>query len=66
MKHCPRCHKLTLRDDNDFNSISYHGDMIYICTDCGDEESYIEAGLLLPGEAERAFIRMIEARKAAE
>jgi len=66
MKHCPRCHKLTLRDDNDLNSISHHSDKTYICNDCGDDESFIEAGLLLPDKNERAFVRMIYARKGAK
>ena len=57
MKECPRCHKLTMRDDMLLCSRSRRDGRTYICKDCGDEEAEIDLGVLKPSNAELEFVR---------
>ena len=62
MKHCPRCHLPKLEDDENLNALSHRDNKTFICFECGDDESFIDAGLQVPDENELAFVRMLRAR----
>ena len=57
MKECPRCHQRTMRENKIRNSVSRRDGKTYICPGCGNEEAFIDAGLLKPGRAELEFIK---------
>ncbi len=59
MKTCPRCHQKTLEDDEQLNSLSHRDNKTYICNPCGDEESLIDLGELVPGDAEKRFVAQL-------
>jgi len=56
MKQCPRCKKLKMEDEQILNSLSHRDGKTYICNDCGEVESLINAGLVSPGETEKRFV----------
>lgn len=56
MKECPRCHKMTMKDEDVLNSLSRRDNKTYICNDCGKAESYIDFGIDDPDEIERDFV----------
>lgn len=58
MKKCPRCKKQTLEDDQVMNSLSHRDRKVYICNRCGNEESWIDAGIQEPDQVERDFAKI--------
>lgn len=59
MKECPRCKKMTLEDEQVLNSMSRRGSGIYICNECGDEESFIDTGFMEVDQRERDFVAKV-------
>lgn len=59
MKECPRCHAMTLEDKQVLNLLSRRGSGVYICNDCGDEESFIDTGLMKVDQRERDFVAKV-------
>ena len=59
MKKCPRCHKMTMMDDDILNKLSRRDNKTYICNRCGDEEAYIDAGFVPAGRRERDFVAKV-------
>ena len=59
MKECPRCHKMTLEDEDVLNALSHRDNETYICSDCGNDESYIDAGFMEIDQRERDFMAKV-------
>lgn len=59
---CPRCKQNSLDPVLTRNSLS-HYDSIYICNDCGLEESFIDSGLIVMNETHKKFLRKIKKSK---
>ena len=57
MKECPRCHRMTMHDEEVLNSLSRRDNKTYICNDCGIEESLIDNKVREPGELELEFVK---------
>lgn len=55
MNECPRCHEETMRPIEVENALSRRDNHTYICSDCGTEEAFIDAGLMLSTDAEYNF-----------
>ena len=55
MKQCPRCHLMTLREVEVQNALSRRDNDTYICSDCGTEEAFIDAGLMAATDNEYNF-----------
>lgn len=60
MKKCPRCHRMTLKNREVLNALSRRDNKTYICSQCGRDEAFIDAGLVVPGKWERDFVAKIE------
>jgi len=60
MKKCPRCHQLTMKDDDVLNSLSRRDNKTYICNECGHDESYIDARMMPVGKLERDFVAALD------
>jgi len=45
-----------MEDEQILNSLSHRDGKTYICNDCGEVESLINAGLVSPGETEKRFV----------
>jgi len=59
MKQCPRCHLMTMADEDVFNVVSHRDNKTYICSQCGNDESLIDNGFLPAGKIERDFIAKV-------
>lgn len=59
MKECPRCHSMTLEDEQELNALSRRDNKTYICTSCGEVEALIDAGIKMPGKYEREFVAKV-------
>ena len=59
MKECPRCHAMTMMEEDIMNSLSRRDNKTYICNDCGEDESFIDAGVMTPGKVERDFVAKV-------
>lgn len=59
MKKCPRCGQLTLEDEDGLNALSRRDNKTYICHICGEEEHFIDQGLIFPGKRERDFVAKV-------
>lgn len=57
MKLCPRCHLVTMRDEDEANALSRRDNKTYICNDCGEEEALIDSGDIQKNAIEREFVR---------
>ena len=55
MKNCPRCHQDTLREVEVENALSRRDNNTYICSGCGNEEAFIDAGWLATTDNEFNF-----------
>lgn len=44
-KECPRCHEDTLPTDEGRGALSRRDNKTMICSDCGMEEAFIDAGM---------------------
>lgn len=60
MKECPRCHKMTLHDEEIMNALSHRDSKTYICSLCGDEESFIDSGFQEIDQRERDFVAAVQ------
>lgn len=60
MKECPRCHEMTLEDEEVLNALSRRDSNTYICRSCGNEESFIDIGFVEPDITERDFVAKLE------
>lgn len=56
MKECPRCHKMTIEDEDILNSLSRRDNETYICNDCGNDEGFIDSGDMEIDQRERDFV----------
>ncbi len=45
MKECPRCGEKKLREVEAENALSRKDNKTYICSDCGTDEAFIDAGM---------------------
>lgn len=45
LTRCPRCLKTKMRVPEVHNALSRRDNQTYICSDCGVEEAFIDAGL---------------------
>ena len=59
MKECPRCHDMTMNDDEIMNSLSRRDNKTYICHECGDDEGFIDAGVMQPDDLEHDFVAAV-------
>ena len=59
MKKCPRCHAMTIEDEEAMNSLSRRDNKTYICNKCGEEEGYIDVGEMMPDQLERDFVAKV-------
>lgn len=58
---CPRCEDNFLHENEVHNSLSRRDNKTYICNYCGEEEAYIDAGLMPMNELEFNFkIKLIK------
>jgi len=55
MKRCPRCRQMTLREVEAQNALSRRDNETYICSDCGNEEAFIDAGIMETTDNEYNF-----------
>lgn len=46
MKKCPRCNMDKLNEVEVRNALSRRDNNTYICSDCGNEEAFIDAGMM--------------------
>lgn len=60
-KECPRCHEQTLKDAEGRNALSRRDNKTLICSPCGEEEAFIDAGLMQPNDNEFNFKMAIAA-----
>lgn len=56
MKECPRCHENKMDEVEVRNALSRRDNSTYICSDCGNEEAFIDVGLLPATTAEVMFV----------
>lgn len=56
MKKCPRCKKNKMHDEQALNSLSRRDNKTYICNDCGNDEAFIDAGMMEPDKLEKRFV----------
>ena len=59
MKKCPRCHKMTMADEEPLNSLSKRDNKTYICHSCGIEEDCIDHGMNPPNKNECDFVAKV-------
>lgn len=66
MKDCPRCHEGTMREVKSHNALSRRDNKTYICSQCGTEEAFIDAGLheMLEGSIADIFTKENAFRKS--
>lgn len=57
MKNCPRCNELTLRSEEVENALSRRDNKTYICSGCGTEEAFLDAGLATYLEDEKGAVQ---------
>lgn len=62
MKKCPRCHRMTLEDEQALNCLSRRDNKTYICNSCGNEEAIIDEGLTSPDQVEHNFVAKVGKR----
>jgi len=58
MKECPRCHRMTINDEQVMNSLAHVGQDIYICNTCGKFHGLVRMGVCtdpVEMEMERRF-----------
>lgn len=59
MKKCPRCHKMTMKDDDAWDVLSWRDNKTHICNRCGWEELDIDNGIATAGKRERDFVAKV-------
>lgn len=63
MVQCPRCHKDKLDEVDVRNALSRRDNKTYICSDCGNEEAFIDAGLIAETINEAVFVASLRLNK---
>lgn len=62
MKECPRCHRLTLCNEQDLNCLSRRDSATYICEACCTDEAMIDLFNKEPGPVEVKFLAFLKAK----
>jgi hypothetical protein len=63
MKKCPRCFKMTMRDEEVRNALSRRDNKTYICSPCGEAEAMIDAGFARKDAHEFEFCAKVAERE---
>lgn len=59
MKRCPRCHRMTMNDEQALRFLSRRDNKTYICDKCWIEEDQIDHGMTPPNKNERDFVKKV-------
>jgi transcription elongation factor Elf1 len=60
MKKCPRCNMDKLNEIEVRNALSRRDNNTYICSDCGNEEAFIDAGMMEVNTNEVQFLQKLK------
>lgn len=60
---CPRCKIMPLEKETVHNALSRRDNKTYICSACGNEEAFIDAGIIPNNEVDKAFCRKLKRAK---